>query len=103
MRLFCFFFMQVVHIFSHIHQTYVIEGIVANQSDITEEEQSDKRWVSKEQFLEAAVSTAMKKVFYFSSCMFLLTVLLKLNNYKINMLTLYSIDTHFEASTTDSF
>ncbi|KAL4235873.1 hypothetical protein ACF0H5_004262 [Mactra antiquata] len=54
---------EVVHIFSHIHQTYVVEFITVNQSDVYFENQSKYKWVTKQQFYEAAVSTAMKKVF----------------------------------------
>ena len=54
--------------FSHIHQTYVVEtfqGIVDDgcQGDEDDGVASPRRWVTKQQFLESAVSTAMKKVF----------------------------------------
>ena len=52
------------HIFSHIHQTYVVQAV-----EVSEEEVDDSRvhtescrWVTKEEFSSAAVSTAMKKV-----------------------------------------
>ena len=55
----------MVHIFSHIHQTYAVEGLIAKTDDIDTVDssaQSNGRWVTKQEFLEAAVSTAMKKV-----------------------------------------
>ncbi|XP_069126065.1 adenine DNA glycosylase-like isoform X2 [Argopecten irradians] len=55
---------EVVHIFSHIHQTYVIQAITIEEGEVTlNTEQPPSRWVSKEDFLECAVSTGMKKVF----------------------------------------
>ncbi|XP_033736619.1 adenine DNA glycosylase-like [Pecten maximus] len=55
---------EVVHIFSHIHQTYVVQTIIVEGGEVTlEAEQPPSRWVSKEEFLECAVSTGMKKVF----------------------------------------
>ena len=57
----------MVHIFSHIHQTYVVEGVIAKTDDIISMDssaQANSRWLTKQEFLEAAVSTAMKKVKY---------------------------------------
>ncbi|XP_072026274.1 adenine DNA glycosylase-like [Amphiura filiformis] len=58
---------EVVHIFSHIHQTYLVEtfqiGDDNNNSECPAESERQWRWVTKEQFLDSAVSTAMKKVF----------------------------------------
>ena len=58
---------EVVHIFSHIHQTYIVETFQItdsnNNSDCPGESKRQWKWVTKEQFLESAVSTAMKKVF----------------------------------------
>ncbi|XP_041359050.1 adenine DNA glycosylase-like [Gigantopelta aegis] len=55
---------QVSHIFSHIHQTYTVEAVTIAGDDIDEQLIVDgTRWVTKQQFMEAAVSTAMKKVF----------------------------------------
>ncbi|XP_036611189.1 adenine DNA glycosylase isoform X2 [Trichosurus vulpecula] len=52
---------EVVHIFSHIRQTYVVYGLV-----LEEQPQglplSGARWVSRAEFQAAAVPTAMKKV-----------------------------------------
>ncbi|XP_064624691.1 adenine DNA glycosylase-like isoform X2 [Lineus longissimus] len=53
---------EVVHIFSHIHQTYLLYNIKDIGHHDTPEDAKVK-WVTKEQFLESAVSTAMKKVF----------------------------------------
>ncbi|XP_046367317.2 adenine DNA glycosylase-like [Haliotis rufescens] len=55
---------EVVHIFSHIHQTYSVEAVTVLEEKVEEETESEeRRWVTKEEFLEAAVSTAMKKIF----------------------------------------
>ncbi|XP_021366074.1 adenine DNA glycosylase-like isoform X2 [Mizuhopecten yessoensis] len=55
---------EVVHIFSHIHQTYVIQSATVKEGEVTlETEQPPSRWVTKEEFFECAVSTGMKKVF----------------------------------------
>lgn len=59
--MFCYGF-QVVHIFSHIHQTYRVEYITVDQSNTELEDQSKVKWVTKQQFYESAISTAMKKV-----------------------------------------
>ncbi|XP_020843239.1 adenine DNA glycosylase [Phascolarctos cinereus] len=52
---------EVVHVFSHIRQTYVVYSLA-----LKEQPQglppSGARWVSQAEFQEAAVSTAMKKV-----------------------------------------
>ncbi|XP_063283228.1 adenine DNA glycosylase isoform X3 [Pelobates fuscus] len=58
---------EVVHIFSHIHQTYLVYFLSTSRVDAVtiNEELSEcpaSRWVSRNQFLEAAVSTAMKKI-----------------------------------------
>ncbi|XP_043941823.1 adenine DNA glycosylase isoform X2 [Protopterus annectens] len=59
---------EVVHIFSHIHQTYLVyhafldEGEVANIKE-EQEKVPASRWMSDREFSDAAVSTAMKKVF----------------------------------------
>ncbi|XP_060594297.1 adenine DNA glycosylase-like [Ruditapes philippinarum] len=54
---------EVVHIFSHIHQTYMVKCLTVNESNITLEDKSKCKWVTRQQFMEAAISTAMKKVF----------------------------------------
>lgn len=58
---------EVQHIFSHIHHTYVVQTIVlsGNLSLLPGESVKGRstKWVSKSEFLESAISTAMKKVF----------------------------------------
>jgi adenine-specific DNA glycosylase len=51
---------QVTHVFSHIHQTYLVESAEYNVS--SESNSINGKWVTKEEFLTSAVSTAMKKV-----------------------------------------
>ncbi len=54
---------QVVHIFSHIHQTYIVFSV--RVSDWSEGEQEQKTcWLTKSVLKEAAVSTGVKKVVY---------------------------------------
>lgn len=67
MSLFCAFpktmpsCLQVLHIFSHIHQTYIIDSITVE--DVDEDHCTRPvRWVTETEFKEAAISTAMKKV-----------------------------------------
>ena len=59
-------FLQVIHVFSHIRQTYLVGGAKVDEADLnldTENiDQSKYRWVTKQQFAEAAISTAMRKV-----------------------------------------
>ena len=42
----------------------MVEGIVVDSGDVKmlEDSESNTRWVTKQEFLDAAVSTAMKKV-----------------------------------------
>lgn len=54
---------EVVHIFSHIHHTYDIQSLTVDEENITITEDCRCKWVTRQQFLESAVSTAMKKVF----------------------------------------
>lgn len=52
---------QVVHIFSHIHQTYIVFS--ARVSDWSEGDKEQKTcWLTKSALKEAAVSTGVKKV-----------------------------------------
>lgn len=52
---------QVVHIFSHIHQTYIVFSV--RVSDWSDGEREQKTcWLSKSALHEAAVSTGVKKV-----------------------------------------
>ncbi|CAG2206874.1 mutY [Mytilus edulis] len=55
---------EVVHLFSHIHQTYVIDSITVEEEDVKDHPSTKPlRWVTEEELHESAVSTAMKKVF----------------------------------------
>ncbi|XP_010133478.1 PREDICTED: A/G-specific adenine DNA glycosylase, partial [Buceros rhinoceros silvestris] len=53
---------EVVHIFSHIHQTYVVYSLPLDGGITLEPASSPSRWVTEEEFHASAVSTAMKKV-----------------------------------------
>ncbi|XP_043555035.1 adenine DNA glycosylase isoform X3 [Chiloscyllium plagiosum] len=58
---------EVVHIFSHIHQTYVVYSNSLNSASVDTVKQARTkcpsfRWVTKTEFQQSAVSTAMKKV-----------------------------------------
>ncbi|CAH1776066.1 unnamed protein product [Owenia fusiformis] len=58
---------EVVHIFSHIHQTYLVDSLCINERGVNNiandcNGQATK-WVTKEELLSSAISTAMKKVF----------------------------------------
>ncbi|XP_062412517.1 adenine DNA glycosylase [Sardina pilchardus] len=51
---------EVVHIFSHIHQTYVVYSMVC--PDHKNREKSTVRWITTSALQEAAVSTGVKKI-----------------------------------------
>ncbi|XP_015725621.1 adenine DNA glycosylase isoform X5 [Coturnix japonica] len=53
---------EVVHIFSHIHQTYVVYSLCLDGDVALDAASSPSRWVTQEEFCASAVSTAMKKV-----------------------------------------
>ncbi|XP_053928998.1 adenine DNA glycosylase isoform X2 [Cuculus canorus] len=53
---------EVVHIFSHIHQTYVVYSLPLDEDVTSDPASSPSRWVTEEEFHASAVSTAMKKV-----------------------------------------
>ncbi|XP_064003753.1 adenine DNA glycosylase isoform X2 [Pogoniulus pusillus] len=53
---------EVVHIFSHIHQTYVVYSLPLDGDVTWDPASSPSRWVTEEEFHTSAVSTAMKKV-----------------------------------------
>ncbi|RXM29076.1 A/G-specific adenine DNA glycosylase [Acipenser ruthenus] len=56
---------EVLHIFTHIHQTYVVYRCSLSDPtgvELREGEAPTTRWVTKAVFQQAAVSTAMKKV-----------------------------------------
>ncbi|XP_030311329.1 adenine DNA glycosylase isoform X1 [Calypte anna] len=53
---------EVVHIFSHIHQTYVVYSLPLDADITLDPALSPSRWVTEKEFYASAVSTAMKKV-----------------------------------------
>ncbi|NXD97294.1 MUTYH glycosylase, partial [Chaetorhynchus papuensis] len=53
---------EVIHIFSHIHQTYVVYSLPLDGDMTLDPGLSPSRWVTEEEFHASAVSTAMKKV-----------------------------------------
>ena len=54
---------QVVHIFTHIHQTYIVYNVCLEKNGDGKEAMSDTtRWITRLALQEAAVSTAVKKV-----------------------------------------
>ncbi|NWX89993.1 MUTYH glycosylase, partial [Nothoprocta pentlandii] len=53
---------EVIHIFSHIHQTYVVYSLPVDEDVTLDAALSPSRWVTEEEFHASAVSTAMKKV-----------------------------------------
>lgn len=53
---------QVIHVFSHIHQTYVVYSLPLDGDVTLDPALSPSRWVTEEEFHTSAVSTAMKKV-----------------------------------------
>ncbi|NWZ56140.1 MUTYH glycosylase, partial [Haliaeetus albicilla] len=53
---------EVIHIFSHIHQTYVVYSLPLDRDVTLDPALSPSRWVTEEEFHASAVSTAMKKV-----------------------------------------
>uniref|UniRef100_A0A8C6NX85 Adenine DNA glycosylase n=1 Tax=Nothobranchius furzeri TaxID=105023 RepID=A0A8C6NX85_NOTFU len=53
--------LQVVHIFSHIHQTYVVYSLCLKEQD-TQTHTGKTQWLDRSALQEAAVSTGLKKV-----------------------------------------
>ncbi|KAM3914392.1 adenine DNA glycosylase [Leptodactylus fuscus] len=53
---------EVVHIFSHINQTYLVYFLHSHSMKEEEAECTAQRWVTRRQFMESAVPTAMKKI-----------------------------------------
>ncbi|NXG16371.1 MUTYH glycosylase, partial [Grallaria varia] len=53
---------EVIHIFSHIHQTYVVYSLRLDGDMTLDPASCPSRWVTEEEFHASAVSTAMKKV-----------------------------------------
>ena len=57
---------QVLHVFSHIEQTYVIETLMVPVSQVVEdsgEVMRPHKWLTGEDLCSAAISTGMKKCF----------------------------------------
>uniref|UniRef100_A0A8C6MBD3 Adenine DNA glycosylase n=1 Tax=Nothobranchius furzeri TaxID=105023 RepID=A0A8C6MBD3_NOTFU len=52
---------EVVHIFSHIHQTYVVYSLCLKEQD-TQTHTGKTQWLDRSALQEAAVSTGLKKV-----------------------------------------
>ncbi|KAG8193187.1 hypothetical protein JTE90_005537 [Oedothorax gibbosus] len=53
---------EVIHLFSHIHTTYIVNHIVLENSVKMKSTKKENMWITEEEFNSAAVSTAMKKV-----------------------------------------
>ncbi|KAM7410104.1 hypothetical protein PAMA_001517 [Pampus argenteus] len=52
---------EVVHIFSHIHQTYVVHSVCLKDHD-TQTQTENAQWLTRSALQEAAVSTGVKKI-----------------------------------------
>lgn len=52
---------EVVHIFSHIHQTYVVHSVCLQAGD-AQTQTENAQWLTKSALQEAAVSTGVKKI-----------------------------------------
>ncbi|XP_054458782.1 adenine DNA glycosylase [Anoplopoma fimbria] len=52
---------EVVHIFSHIHQTYVVHSVCLKDAD-TQTQTENAQWLTRSALQEAAVSTGVKKI-----------------------------------------
>ena len=59
---------QVVHGFSHIKLTYHVYGLALDEQTPVTVLPADARWLTREEFHAAAVSTAMKKALSFNLC-----------------------------------
>uniref|UniRef100_A0A8C9XSF5 Adenine DNA glycosylase n=1 Tax=Sander lucioperca TaxID=283035 RepID=A0A8C9XSF5_SANLU len=57
---------EVVHIFSHIHQTYVVHSVCLKDTD-AQTQTENAQWLTRSALQEAAVSTGVKKVFIFAT------------------------------------
>ncbi|XP_029005042.1 adenine DNA glycosylase isoform X2 [Betta splendens] len=53
---------EVVHIFSHIHQTYVVHSVRLEDGD-SQTQTENAQWLNRSALQEAAVSTGVKKIF----------------------------------------
>lgn len=57
------FIAEVPHIFSHIHQLYLVYSLkLSKRSDVSIETQQEIKWMNSDEILSSAISTAMKKV-----------------------------------------
>ncbi|XP_034565053.1 adenine DNA glycosylase isoform X2 [Notolabrus celidotus] len=52
---------EVVHIFSHIHQTYMVHSVCLRDSD-AQMQNENAQWLTRTALQEAAVSTGVKKI-----------------------------------------
>ncbi|XP_070688277.1 uncharacterized protein mutyh [Pempheris klunzingeri] len=52
---------EVVHIFSHIHQTYLVHSVRLRERD-TQTQTENAQWLTRSALQEAAVSTGVKKI-----------------------------------------
>ncbi|XP_037625612.1 adenine DNA glycosylase [Sebastes umbrosus] len=52
---------EVVHIFSHIHQTYVVHSVCLKDAD-AQTQTENAQWLTRSALQEAAVSTGVKKI-----------------------------------------
>uniref|UniRef100_A0A8C9XVH0 Adenine DNA glycosylase n=1 Tax=Sander lucioperca TaxID=283035 RepID=A0A8C9XVH0_SANLU len=52
---------EVVHIFSHIHQTYVVHSVCLKDTD-AQTQTENAQWLTRSALQEAAVSTGVKKI-----------------------------------------
>lgn len=53
---------EVVHIFSHIHQTYIVYSVRLKDQGPPGQQSEDAQWLTRSVLLEAAVSTGVKKI-----------------------------------------
>ncbi|KAJ8306398.1 hypothetical protein KUTeg_016943 [Tegillarca granosa] len=55
---------EVVHIFSHIHQTYIVKAATVNEGEVSDENcKMSTKWLTQDEMKDAAISTAMRKVY----------------------------------------
>lgn len=55
---------EVPHIFSHIHQLYVVFSLkLSKKTDVSNKSTTETMWMNSDEILSSAISTAMKKVF----------------------------------------
>ena len=57
------FVAEVPHIFSHIHQLYVVYSLkLSKKSDASIKTEQEIKWMNSDEVMSSAISTAMKKV-----------------------------------------